>query len=60
MNRIDEILQNKGIMKSWLADKLKISHTLMSFYCNNTRQPSEERLKEIALILGVPYKDLLN
>jgi predicted transcriptional regulator len=47
---IKEAIKEKGIKKSWLASKLGISKTLMSFYLNGDRPIPvnvEEKLKEL-------------
>lgn len=59
MNRIKEILNEKGISQAWLAKKLDKSYNTMNEYCRNVRQPSIEDLYKIADILGVSAKDLL-
>jgi putative transcriptional regulator len=59
MNRIKEVLQEKGIKQIWLADKLGKSFNIVNDYCNNRRQPSLEILYKIAAILNVKPKELL-
>lgn len=59
MNRIKEVLNEKGIKQVWLSDKLGKSFNIVNDYCNNKRQPSIEVLFEIAQILNVKPKDLL-
>lgn len=60
MNRIKEVLQEKGIKQTWLAEKLGKSFNMVNDYCNNRRQPTLEILYRIAKILSVSPKDLLN
>ena len=60
MNRIKEVLQEKGIKQTWLAEKLGKSFNIVNDYCNNRRQPSLEILYSIADLLNVNPKDLLN
>jgi putative transcriptional regulator len=60
MNRIKEVLQEKGIKQTWLAEKLGKSFNIVNDYCNNRRQPSLEILYSIAELLNVNPKDLLN
>jgi transcriptional regulator with XRE-family HTH domain len=60
MNRIKEVLQEKGIKQTWLAEKLGKSFNIVNDYCNNRRQPSLELLYAIAKLLNVNPKDLLN
>ena len=59
MNRIKEVLKDKGIKQVWLADKLGKSYNMVLSYTTNNRQPSLETLYKIAEILDVSVKDLL-
>lgn len=60
MNRIKEILEQKGIKQTWLADKLGRSFSIVNAYVCNRRQPSLELLFEIAKILQVDPKELID
>lgn len=59
MNRIKEVLTDKGIKQVWLSEKLGKSFNIVNDYCNNKRQPSIEDLYRIAEILNVNAKELL-
>jgi len=59
MNRIKEVLQERGIKQTWVADKLGKSFNIVNEYCNNKRQPRLEILFEIAELLNVQVKDLI-
>ena len=59
MNRIKEVLEQKGIKQVWLAEKLGKSYNMINSYVQNRRQPSIESLYKIAEILDVEVKDLL-
>ena len=59
MNRIKEVLEEKGIKQTWLADKLGKSYNMVKGYVQNRQQPRLEVLYEIARILEVGVKDLL-
>lgn len=59
MNRIKEILKDKGISQAWLAEKMGKSYPTINEYARNKRQPSLEDLYKIAEILQVNAKDLL-
>ena len=59
VNRIKEVLKEKGIKQIWLAEKLGKSYNMVNSYAQNRRQPSIEDLYKIAEILGVEAKDLL-
>ena len=59
MNRIKEVLEEKGIKQVWLAEKLRKSYNMVNGYVQNRQQPRLEVLYEIARILEVNPKDLL-
>ena len=59
MNRIKEVLKDKGISQTWLAEKMGKSYPTINEYARNKRQPSLEDLYKIAEILQVNAKDLL-
>jgi len=59
MNRIKEVLEQKGIKQIWLAEKLGKSYNMLNSYAKNRRQPSLADLYKIAEILDVEVKDLL-
>lgn len=60
MNRIKEVLEEKSITQTWLSEKLGKSYNMVNSYAQNRRQPSIETLYDIAKILKVNPKDLLN
>ncbi|WP_118949708.1 helix-turn-helix transcriptional regulator [Taibaiella helva] len=60
MNRIKDVLKEKGISQAWLAKKLEKSYNTINEYVRNVRQPRIEDLYRIAKILDVNAKDLLN
>ncbi len=57
MNRIKEVLEEKGIKQTWLAEKLGKSYNMVNGYVQNRRQPSLENLYKIAEILEVSAKN---
>lgn len=59
MNRIKEVLKEKGISQTWLAKQMNKSYNTVNEYARNKRQPSLEDLYLIAEILQVSAKDLL-
>jgi transcriptional regulator with XRE-family HTH domain len=59
MNRIKEVLEEKGIKQTWLADKLGKSFNQVNAYAQNRQQPRLEVLYEIAKILDVDIRDLI-
>ena len=59
LNRIKEVLDEKGISQTWLAKKLyKSFNSVNSYVCNRT-QPNLETLLQISQILNVDLKDLI-
>lgn len=59
MNRIKEVLEEKGIKQTWLAEKLSKSYNMVNSYVQNRQQPRLEVLMQIAEILDVDIKDLI-
>jgi transcriptional regulator with XRE-family HTH domain len=59
LNRIKEVLEEKGIKQTWLAEKLEKSFSTVNAYTCNRQQPSLEILHRIAEILQVSVKELL-
>ena len=59
MNRIKEILEEKGIKQKWLGEQLGKSYNMVNGYVQNRQQPRLEILFEIAKILDVDPKELI-
>jgi len=59
MNKIKEVLVEKGIKQTWLAEQLGKSYNMVNGYVQNRQQPRLEVLFEIAKILGVKPQELL-
>lgn len=59
MNRIKEVLVEKGIKQIWLAEQLAKSYNVVNAYVQNRQQPRLEILYVIANILEIDVKDLL-
>jgi transcriptional regulator with XRE-family HTH domain len=59
MNRIKEVLDEKGIKQIWLAEQLGKSYNMVNGYVQNRQQPRLEVLYQIAEILEVSVKELL-
>lgn len=59
MNRIKEVLEEKDIKQTRLAEKLGKSFCIVNSYVCNRRQPSLMVLFEIAKILNADPKDLI-
>ena len=58
-NRINEVLEERGIKQTWLAERLGKSFCIVNSYVCNRRQPSLDVLFEIANILNVDPKELI-
>ncbi|WP_080905202.1 helix-turn-helix transcriptional regulator [Parabacteroides sp. Marseille-P3160] len=59
MNRIKEVLQEKGLTQVWLAGELDKSFKMVNAYACNRKQPSLETLFRIADLLRIKVKDLI-
>ncbi|MBU1580776.1 MAG: helix-turn-helix domain-containing protein [Bacteroidetes bacterium] len=60
INRLKVVLAEKSKTNKWLAEKLNKNETTVSRWCTNEVQPSLETMIEIAGILAVDVKDLIN
>lgn len=60
INRLKVVLAEKKRTNKWLADALGKDPATVSKWCTNTAQPGLETLLEIAKVLEVDVKDLLN
>ena len=60
INRLKAVLAEKQKTGKWLADQLNKSETTVSRWCRNEIQPSMETQIEIAKLLDIDIKDLLN
>ena len=59
LNRIKEVLDEKGISQTWLAKKLNKSFNTVNSYVCNRSQPTLETLSSIARILKVDIRNLI-
>jgi ribosome-binding protein aMBF1 (putative translation factor) len=59
MNRIKEVMDEKGIKQTWLSEKLGKSYSQVNGYVQNRHQPRLEVLFEIAKLLEVSPKELI-
>ena len=59
MNRIKDVLEEKGIKQTCLAEQFYKSYNMVIGYLQNRQQPRIEVLFEIAKILDVDVADLL-
>ena len=59
-NRIKIVLLEQERSSKWLAEKIEKDKSTVSRWCTNNMQPSIETLFQIAEILNVSPKELLN
>jgi putative transcriptional regulator len=59
MNRIKEVLQSQGRTQTWLAEQINKSYVVVTNYCNNNTQPSIAILRDIAKVLDIDVRELL-
>ncbi|MDD4534029.1 MAG: helix-turn-helix transcriptional regulator [Prevotella sp.] len=60
INRLKVVLAEKKRTNKWLAEQLGKDPATVSKWCTNTTQPGLETLLEIAKVLEVDVKELLN
>ena len=60
LNRLKIVLVEQGKSGRWLAEQLNKSEHTISRWCQNKTQPSVAQLNEIAQILGVDVRSLIN
>ena len=60
LNRIKAVLAEKNRTGKWLAEQLEVNTATVSKWCSNTCQPNLYTLNDIAKLLDVDVKDLIN
>ncbi|NJI71946.1 helix-turn-helix transcriptional regulator [Sphingobacterium kitahiroshimense] len=60
INRLKVLLVEKDKTNKWLAERLGKSDVTISRWCSNEVQPSIETLVQIAELLNIDIKELLN
>ena len=60
LNRIKVVLVEKKRTNKWLAEQLGKDPATISKWCTNTSQPDLATLLQVAKLLEVDVKDLLN
>lgn len=60
MNRIKQVLEARGIKQKWLAEQLGKSYNMVNSYAQNRRQPRLEILFDIANIIKVDVRELID
>jgi len=60
INRLKIVLAEKEKTNKWLANELGKSESTISRWCTNDVQPSLETIAQIAQLLNIDIKELLN
>lgn len=60
LNRLKVVLVEQGKTGKWLAEQLGKSSCTVSKWCSNTVQPDLATIDQIAKLLKVEARDLLN
>ncbi|MBP7487585.1 MAG: helix-turn-helix transcriptional regulator [Parabacteroides sp.] len=60
LNRLKVVLVEKNRSGKWLAEQLGKDPATISRWCSNSIQPSIETMAQIAEILNIDVRELLN
>lgn len=60
INRLKAVLAEQGKTNKWMAEKLSKNETTISRWCTNEVQPSMDTFVEIAGLLNIDVKELIN
>lgn len=60
INGLNAVLAEQGKTNKWLAEKLDKNETTISRWCTNEVQPSMDTFIDIAKLLNVDVKELIN
>ena len=60
INRLKLVLVEKKRTAKWLAEQLQKAPATVSKWCTNTVQPTLDTLRQVANLLDVDIKELLN
>ena len=60
LNRIKVVLVEQKKTGKWLAEQLGKDQSTVSKWCSNKMQPSLEMLSQIAKVLNVETRELIN
>ena len=58
MNKIKEVIREKGLRANFVADQVGVSDTDLSNYIAERRRPNHERLIAMTKIIGCSITDL--
>ena len=56
--KIKKAIQNSGLKQKFVADKLGVSEITLSYYISGTRNPSRDRLRDLAKVCRCKISDL--
>jgi putative transcriptional regulator len=59
INRLKEVFNNRNVKNRVIANYFGKSESTISLWRNNRRQPSLDELKEIARLLRIDIRDLI-
>jgi transcriptional regulator with XRE-family HTH domain len=59
MNRIGDLLKERGLKQKWLAEQIEMSSVMVNLYVRNKRQPRLETLIKISITIGVEIEQLI-
>ncbi|TBH72316.1 helix-turn-helix transcriptional regulator [Aquirufa nivalisilvae] len=60
INRLKVVLAEQGKTNKWLAEKLDKNETTISRWCTNEVQPSIDTFIDIATLLNIDVRELIN
>ena len=60
INRLKAVLAEQGKTNKWLAEELNKNETTISRWCTNEIQPSMDNLVNIATLLKIDVRELIN
>jgi transcriptional regulator with XRE-family HTH domain len=56
--KIKKAIQDSGLKQKFVADKLGVSEITLSYYISGTRNPSRDRLRDLAKVCRCKISDL--
>lgn len=59
INRIRVVLADKNLTNRWLAEQLKVTEGTVSRWTTNAKQPPIDTFHNIAVLLKIDIRDLL-
>jgi len=60
MNKIGEVLKEKGLKQRWLAEQLGMSTVTINTFVKNRRQPKIKTIIDLCRILDVDINELID